>query len=456
MKITLIYPPCVFPNKEQIIYSHCLGLRSISSFLKEKGGHRVDFINALMLGFKNIRPYSNGYLVGLAIDDIVSRIPKDTKLVGISAPFSILAPVVHDIIDRIKLCLPNVLIIMGGTYPSTQPHLALISKADFIVVGEGESAISEIAAGKDPKGIKGVYCRDSVLDDRLTPADAIKDLDSLPFPDYSVPMIDEYFNLSPRHAVGRTASLFTSRGCPFSCEFCSIHPVYGHGWRARSAENVLSEVEYLLKRHSINSVEFEDDNLTLKKDRTIKILEGIIKFNQEGSGINWRTPNGVRIDTLDEEVIALMKKANCSAITLALEHGDQEMIRIMNKNLDLDKAFKIIELMVKYKIPKIIIFLIVGYPGEKKEYFLNSVEYLNKISSLGGNISAIVNMAQPYPGTRLLKRCRQAGYIRDENFDNFLVRRDLTSSRHYVSVVTPDFDAAEVLRRKDVLEKIFS
>ena len=73
-------------------------------------------------------------------------------------------------------------------------------------------------------------------------------------------------------------------------------------------------------------------------------MEGIIRLNEKGANLRWRTPNGVRVDTLDEEIIRLMKKSNCMSITLAIEHGDPEMIRIMNKNLDLDKAFNVIEL----------------------------------------------------------------------------------------------------------------
>ena len=155
------------------------------------------------------------------------------------------------------------------------------------------------------------------------------------------------------------------------------------------------------------------------------------------------------------KLLLLYKKSNCSSITLALEHGDQEMIGIMDKNLDLDKAFNIIRLLIKYGIPNITLFLIVGYPGETKERFENSLKYLNKVRMLGGNISVCVNIAQPYPGTKLLARCRAEGYIVNRDFDNFLVRRDMTSSRHFVTVVTPDFDEQEVLRRKQFLEGIF-
>jgi len=456
MIISLINPPFIFPTPREFIFSQCLGLRSLSSFLKMKGCHETYFIDALMLGFSNVKRYANGYIVGLEIDDIIANIPADTELIGISAPFSQLAPIVHNIIDRAKKRFSDIPIIMGGVYPSTQPNLALTSKADFIIVGEGESAIRDIADGRNPKEIEGVYSRDSINNEYFPAASKISDLDELPFPDYSIPLIDKYFTLSPRAATGRrTASLITSRGCPFSCEFCSIHPIYGKKYRYRSAINVLGEVEYLVKRHSIQSLEIEDDNFTLHKGRTIEILEGIIHLNEENAGLDWRTPNGIRIDTIDEEVIKLIKKSNCTEITLGLEHGDPKILSKMNKKLDLNKAFNIIKQLVQYGIPAITLFIIVGYPGETQKRFLNSLSYLRKIQKLGKNINLWVNIVQPYPGTKLLNRCRREGYITDKYFDNFLVRKDLMTTNYTVSIITPDFDEKEVLFRKKLLSALF-
>jgi anaerobic magnesium-protoporphyrin IX monomethyl ester cyclase len=455
MKISLINPPFLFPRKEEFIFSQCIGLRSLSSYLKTKGNYDVHFIDALKEGFSNIRPYANGYIVGLDFEDLIARIPAGTDLIGVSAPFSQLAPVVHEIVGLAKRRFPDALVAMGGVYPSTQPQLALTSEADFIVVGEGESALLEIAGGKDPKEIDGVYIHESNRNEWFPPARLIDDLDSLPFPDYSIPSMDRYFKISPRKEKGRVASLFTSRGCPFDCEFCSIHPVYGKKYRFRSAGNVLEEIRYLVKRYGIRSLEIEDDNFTLKRSRTAEILEGIVHVNEEGAGLNWRTPNGVRIDTLDQEIIELIVKSNCTEIVLALEHGDPEMLQIMNKQLDLDKAFSVIEQLIRYRIPKIGLFVIVGYPEETSERFLKGLNYLKKVRGLGGNIWISVNIAQPYPGTKLLTRCWREGYITDKHFDNFLVRKDLMSTTHTVWITTPDFDAQKVLRRKDLLEECF-
>lgn len=454
MKIALINPPFLFPRKSEIVFSQCTGLRSISSFLKSTGDHEIHFIDALMLGFSNVKQYANGYIAGLEIHDIVALIPPDIELIGVSAPFSHLAPVVHNIIDRIKAAFPEALVVMGGIYPSTQPQLALTSKADCIVVGEGEHAMGKIAGGENPVEIPGVYAKESLSDEVFPPAEMIDNLDSLPFPDYDIPLMDKYFDLSQRAETGRSASLVTSRGCPFSCEFCSIHPVYGRKYRPRSAGKVIEEISYLVNRHAVKSLEIEDDNFTLRKERTINILEGIIHLNEKGAGLGWITPNGIRIDTLDEDLIRLIKQSNCRSIALAIEHGDPDMLRIMNKKLSLDRAFRVIELLVRYNIPRISLFIIVGYPGETRERFLNSLAYLKKIKGLGGNLAVSVHIAQPYPGTRLLARLRKEGIITDRDFGNFLIKKDLMGTGLCVPINTPDFDTREVLRRKNLVSKV--
>jgi radical SAM superfamily enzyme YgiQ (UPF0313 family) len=456
MKIALINPPFLFPSRNEIVFSQCIGLRSISSCLKMNGKHEVHFVDALMHGFSKIRRYYNGYMVGSDVDGIVSLIPPETELVGISAPFSQIAPIVHQIAERVKEKLPDAKVVMGGVYPSTQPELAKASCADYIVVGEGEQAMVGISANLKPTEIRGVYSKDEKPGRGFAPAEMVKNLNMLPFPDYSLPDMERYFTLSQRMKRGRTASLVTSRGCPFSCEFCSINSVYGRKYRPRAASGVLEEIKLLVDRYSIQALEIEDDNFTLLKGRTAEILEGIVRLNEKGAGLSWSTPNGVRIDTLDESIIKLIKRSNCTSLTLALEHGDQEVLKIMNKKLNLDRAYEIMKLLVKHEIPQIGVFVIVGYPGETEARYRESLRYLKKVRGLGNSIRVIVNFAQPYPGTKLTARCREEGIIKDKDLGNFLIKRELMSTGHIVPITTPDFDAAEVKKRKEEILNIFA
>ncbi|MDD2703014.1 MAG: cobalamin B12-binding domain-containing protein, partial [Candidatus Omnitrophica bacterium] len=144
MNIVLINPPFIFSGRNAFTSSPCVGLRSISSFLKKDPGHKVTFLDAFMQGRHRVSRYADGYLVGLSTEEIMSRIPLDTDLIGVSVSCSQLAPVVHAIIARIKDRFSRVTVVLGGVYPSTQPGLALTSRADFIVLGDGEHALAAI------------------------------------------------------------------------------------------------------------------------------------------------------------------------------------------------------------------------------------------------------------------------------------------------------------------------
>ncbi len=456
MRVCLVNPPFLFPHRKSIAQSHCLGIRSLSSYLRDNGPNQVHMIDALFLGRARVVEHGSTILVGLSHDDIVRRIPPDTEMIGVGAPFSQLAPVVHDLVTTIKGQFPDIPVVMGGVYPSAQPRLALTSAADMIVVGEGERALAGLAAGTDPADVPGVYSRSLPAGEDPSPARIVENMDDLPLPDYSLDHMGEYFSVSPRRwRNGRTASLMTSRSCPYDCEFCSIHSVFGHGFRGKSAGLVLEEVEYVARQFDVRMIEFEDDNLTFDRKRAAAIFEGFVRLRERGLAMKWRTPNGVRIDTLDDELIGLIKRSGCIELTLGLEHGDPEMLAVMDKRLDLEQAYNVARLSLKHGIPKVVLFYIVGYPGETPERFATGLEFLKRIRRLGPHVCVSTSIVQPYPGTRLLKRCRAEGYIQDPDYDDFLVRPDVMDTGYTVSLEVPGLDRDEVLRRRTQVDRLF-
>jgi radical SAM superfamily enzyme YgiQ (UPF0313 family) len=455
MKTVLINPPFIFPYRKDRVLSHCLGLRYISSFLKQ-GGHEVVLIDALKLGFDQISDYGTGVLVGLQTGAIVELIPPDAGLIGISAPFSQLAAIVHEIAAAIKERYPDKRLVLGGVYPSTQPELALTSAADLIVIGEGETAFLKLANGVPPHQIQGVYAPGDAGTRSFLPAEQLTNLDDIPFPDYDIPDMAGYFHRSPRqNRKELTASIITSRGCPFACEFCSVHPVYGRKWRGRSTANVLAEMDLVTSRFGVTNFEFEDDNVTLQRDRAAEIIDGLIARQERHPPLTWSTPNGVRIDTLDEALIRDIVRSGCREIVLALEHGDQEMLALMDKQLDVAKALEIIRMLVRYGMPRIVIFIIVGYPGESESRYRNSLRVLQEIGSLGGNIAICPNLAQPYPGTALFRLCQEKGYLVDPDTGQSIDSHHLMSTGYTVSIVTPEFTREDVLRRMAEIDTLF-
>ncbi len=456
MKVTLINPQFSFFNRSEKILSQCLGLLYIASYLRSKG-HEIFFIDALQEGFDHEEILETGIIkVGLSNEDIIKRIPKETDIIGIGGAFSHMAPSLHVLIKDIKNKLPHIPLVMGGVYPSSQPELAITSEADFLAIGEGEHTMEKLMD----------YIQNN-MEGELPPAiipksdpsylnkakrEMIKDVDALPFPARDLIPFEKYVGRSQRNTRGwRSASILSSRGCPYDCEFCSIHAVAGRAWRMRSPENVLSEIDFLVDKYDINNIEFEDDMLTLKRDRIVKIMDGIIDRNKNGKKIYWQALNGIRFDTLDEDLLLKFKEANVRHINLALESGDKDMQKIMGKKLDLNKVMEIMTLVEKHKVP-MHVFVIFGYPGETMERFDNAVQFYKKIKTIAPSAQFKFFIAQPYPNTKLFQRAVRLGYLPADLFDKLDSFNQFSTSSQ-VWLETEDFDKKEVLRRKKILFK---
>ena len=452
-KIVLINPPWVFAHPRDIVLSQNLGLGYLASSVMAQG-HRVSVIDALAEGVATqvrVRGRYQPYVqVGLAYAEIVTRIPRDADYIGITAPFTNHARIVKELAQKIKESFPRVPIILGGVYPSLVPAAAFCAAIDYYVIGEGELPLVKLLDGAAADSVLGLLrCGQT---ERIGEcAETIKDLDHIPFPAREKFPLALYLTYhSPRKQRLRTASVITSRGCPFGCRFCSIHAVTGFRWRKRSAENVLREIAALVEEHQVEHIEFEDDNFTLDKQRTIAIVDGISRLNATGKNISWSIPNGVRIDTLDEDLLLHIRQSNCIDLALAVESGDQNILAKMNKQLDLQKVLEVAKICARLGI-KTSAFFMLGYPGETEASFRKSIAFVKQLRRAGvHNFYATVTRA--YPGTELFQQCRVAGFLEEiadrENIflGNFISRES--------SIVTPEFSSRDVLRRMSVFEKI--
>jgi anaerobic magnesium-protoporphyrin IX monomethyl ester cyclase len=432
MKLTIINPPWFFLD-EMNYFPQNLGIRYITSFLNSKG-HKADFIDSLNEEIPTIKERvikdQKIKQIGMNYDSICNLVCRDTDFIGIGIPFTFLNTTAKELTEKLKEKF-DVPIITGGTSPSTLPKKAL-EFSDYIIMGEGEIPLLKLLSGEKPSNIAGFASKkfNNGFSERIL------NLDELPFP-YREENFEKYSSFSARGRKNmKTASIITSRGCPYNCNFCSTHPTSGHDWRNRSVENVLSEIEYLNKKFSISHIEIEDDNFSLNKNKTKKILEEIIKYNERTSiPLTFSNSNGLRIDTLDEEIINLMKKAGFSPLYMALESGNPETLKLMNKKLSLDKVYEIAKISSKYGL-SIIYFLMIGYPGETKERFTKSIDFCLKLKELG-NSKFTTFLTRPYPGTELFEYCVKKNYVkRSVEEDIFL------GSRFDIS--TPDFDENEL------------
>ncbi len=330
------------------------------------------------------------------------------RVVGLSAPFSLLAPVVDDLARHVKRVAPGTTVVVGGAHASALPGAVLANPfVDAVFLGEAEESFARFLGGAPLDGLDEVGFRTGG-DIRVIPKTGwVADLDALPFPARDLLDLPAYWQRAGRAGQGRWTSLVTSRGCPYHCLFCSTFTVWGRRWRPRGPENVLAELRELQTRFAIDTISLEDDNFTLDLVRAKAILRGVLA---EGLRFAWATPNGLRADRLDEELIDLMARTGFAQVKVAVESGHPRVNReVVRKNLDLAKVEEVVGLAARRGIPPSA-FFVLGFPEESPAEMAHSVAYALKLKELG-LAGADFFMATPYPGTALLAQARERGLL---------------------------------------------
>ncbi len=226
--------------------------------------------------------------------------------------------------------------------------------------------------------------------------------------------MENYFKICSslgRIAIGtknkRGISMITSRGCPYNCIFCSIHCHMGRKWRANSSEYVMKHIQHLVDKFRINHISFEDDNLVIDTERFEKILDGIKK---NGRKITWDTPNGIRADRVDFDLLKKMKETGCSSIKIGIESGDQHVLdNIVGKNLKLEDVIEVADACKKLNIP-LTGFFIIGYPGEKKADIKRTLDFAYMLKK-EYYADSVITIAMPLAGTKMYEISKERNYL---------------------------------------------
>lgn len=266
-------------------------------------------------------------------------------------------------------------VIIGGIHASSLPQEAL-KHADQIIVGESENVILDVAEGK--------------IKDKIVYAKPVQELDRIPFPDYSL-----------LKTPCTAANLMTSRGCPFRCSFCTTSRMF-RPYRKRSPQNVIEELK-IYKKMGFKYVNFEDDNFTADKERAKEILRLMIKNKL----VFKETFFFGRADIAeDEELLALLSKANLKRVLIGFESINQKTLNYIHKNQKVRSVQNYIQKLAKYKI-KVIASIVLGLDPEGKEEVRNSIEFAKKINAYQLQPAILT----PYPGTPLYNQYKSEGRI---------------------------------------------
>ena len=402
--VTIIVPPQIVTLTQ---IGSCgvppIGASYIAGYM-EKLGHTVEVIDGLGEDMYKYTKWGISNVRGITIPEIVNRIPRDTEVIGISNMWSHAWPVTRDLTIEIKKVYPKVPIILGGVNPTSLTEQVLsYPSVDYCVLGEGEETMRELVAalesGSSVKGIKGIAYRNNGNGIVINPKrERRKDLDSLPYPAYHKIPLETYIQIRQPHGAGRGRSLpiIGTRGCPFSCTFCTAPKVWSKDWITRDPSRVVDEIQYHMEKYKADDFQFEDLTAITDKDWIMRFSEELMRRNIK---ISWQLPCGTRTETFDEEVARTISKAGCTNITFAPESGSVDSLRWVQKKLDLNNVYKAARYSVKAGIT-VCGFVVIGFPNETKEDIKNTFKMLRKLAWIGFNEVSITTFTA-IPGSEI-------------------------------------------------------
>ncbi len=447
-KIMLVNPANTMPKDSVRRLTSPLGLMYLGAVLKQDN-YDVKILDSTCEGYYNTQISGEHITYGLSDDEFKKRVREyEPDLVGITSMFSAQQKNSIHHCDLVKSVNPEIPIVLGGIHPSILTEESTKnSSVDFVIIGEGEYRIIKLldALNKNQKpDFDGIAYKNKdkiILNPMIS---RIDNLDSLPLPARDLVEMEKYIQISvpfsPFPRKERVEQIMTTRGCPFNCNFCSTVQYWGHHFRARSVENVLKEVDELVSKYKIQEIQFSDDNLTVNKKRAKDLFRRLKDYN-----LSWCTPNGLMVQTLDEEMIKLMAESGAYQFSFAIESGsDRVREKIINKKVPPKKDVKeLVELCHDYNI-QIHGLFIVGFPGEKRPEIDETLQYPFDVNL----DSASFFIANPMLGSRLYFECKEKGYIHEEEMTWNVKNAEINIPADSPDFVMPNSELEELVNQK--------
>ena len=330
----------------------------------------------------------DAYKDNLSKEDVIKQIKNyNPDIVGMTVLMDQYHQAAHITTKLIKSISKNIITVLGGVYATSNSEKAIQDKnLDYVVIGEGEFTFRQLvgflsgACDLPERGICFRKKNNGKIDHRGHSA-FIKDLDRIPKPAYHLIDFLSYANHWGRKGTDQPgaypyARIVTSRGCPEKCSFCQVPSLQGSYFRARTADHVCDEIEWLKKEYGIKALVFDDDNMFTNTKKS-KIM--LTKMIERGLTMPW-TSIATAVFRLDEELIDLMVESGCIYIDVALESGTERVTRdIILKPIDFNYAQKMITYARKKGIYVAANFII-GFPTETWEEIRQTIAFAEEVN----------------------------------------------------------------------------
>ncbi len=375
-----------------------IGLGYLASALRSKGYEDVEILDCV--------------LEGLDIKGFEEHLKKyKPDVVGINS-WSLSVLDVDRSLKAVKRIFPSAVTVIGGPHPSALGERAMkyFNEADYGFKGEAETGVvllMDLLSGKGGRSekIPGLMWREGGKI-RVNAQNFEKELDSIAFPSWDL-IKPERYAASGTLIRKKTACIITTRGCPFPCTFCSANITAGRVLRRRSVENVLEEMRLLIKRYGIRRFVVFDENITLRHSHIKDLCNRVI---EERLDVSFELPNGIRLDTLNMEILRLMRRAGFSErVAVGIESGSERILKFMKKGLTKDEIREKVDLLNRAGFRPIGYF-IVGFPTETREEIEETVRFAIELKLYRAGFMPF----HPLPGTESYDFLVQRGEIPEE------------------------------------------
>jgi radical SAM superfamily enzyme YgiQ (UPF0313 family) len=421
MKVLLIQPP-IRDFYQTSIRTQPIGLAYLAASLKSHG-YEVGILDCQTSEKRSIpipselsylkdfypfndsspfKLYTGYYHFGMAWDEIREKI-KGSKahVFGVSSSFTPYYQEALEVARLIKEWDPKRIVVMGGCHVSCDPESVLKSPwVDYTVLGEGEIRfpylLKQIEKGRGGhlKEVDGIGFKENG-EIKIHPLSTfVEDIEDFPFPARELLDLNRY-----RMGRKRSTMIITSRGCPHGCAYCSTHLVMGPSFRYRSPQSILQEMVECTHRFHIRSFDIEDDNFTFDQQRAKHLMSLVVQtFGEETLDLS--AMNGVSFNSLDKELLTLMRKAGFKTVNLSFVSTDPSFKKRMGRP-GTTEAFDEVLGEAEQAHLNAIAYAILGIPGQRIGEMVDTLIYL-----MGKRVLLGPSVYYPTPGTILFEQCK--------------------------------------------------
>jgi len=367
-------------------------------FAKTSGGTYIPYNLALLAAITEKAGHEakiiDGELEKISLEEIVKRSmdynPDVVVLTGMTPFYNIAV----ECATMLKAKKSNASICVGGPHTTIMEEKAFNKEFDFGFVGDGEESWVKFLDAKENKidfsNVPGLMYRENGIVKKVKRAHATKDLDQYPMAAYHLLRMGEYKIGTLKGRLPFT-SIMTFRGCPWKCIFCASDALDTTRILKRSIKSVVDEMQHIVEKYNVRHFMVLDDVLTLVRKRTVEFCNEIINRK-----LNITFEGSTRANLLDEELVALMKKAGLTRLSFGLETVDEDMRKTMNKKVPLEAYTQSNALLNKYNV-EALNSVMLGLPGETEANVWKTLNFLSKSKEVKQANFAI---ATPYPGTK--------------------------------------------------------